>query len=153
MNKGLFPYELKEELVLRNMLFMDNTMDATVFVHGVCGIFALALNERFGYPIYQILDLRDDDDDSEPYSQLVHIFCMDDENYIDVRGMTDNDELFFDDFADDLGSDTDIFPLLASSCKKFIQESMSEDEFEILNAAAKSIIEKHIDWYTTRKEN
>ena len=28
MNKGLFPYELKEELVLRNMLFMDNTMDA-----------------------------------------------------------------------------------------------------------------------------
>lgn len=152
MNKGLFPYELKEELILRGMLLMDNTMDATVFVHGVCGIFALALNERFGYPIYQLLDLRENEDDSEPYSQLVHIFCMEDDNYIDVRGMTDNDKLFFDDFADDLGSDADIFPLLASSCKEFVQESMSEEEFEIFFAAAKDIIEKHIDWYTTRKE-
>ena len=68
-------------------------MDAGVFLHGNCGIFAMALHERFGYSIEHVVAPADDDDDDEedsvPGTQLVHIYCLDGDTLYDVRGGTD----------------------------------------------------------------
>lgn len=53
--------------------------DADDFRQGSCQLFAYALNEKYGYPVYII--------EKGPY---FHIFCKtkDGLNYVDVRGMT-----------------------------------------------------------------
>ena len=65
------------------------------FLHGHCDEFAAALSEYYGYEIEYILDSS---------NVLVHAYCVTEiegvKAYIDVRGITINDNLFFDEFAD-----------------------------------------------------
>ena len=142
---GLFPYGRKEEKVLETIRFLDHTMDATAFVHGICGIFALALNNKFGYPIYYIETTEEDD--GYEYEQLVHIFCMKDNMYIDIRGMTTEEDSFFVEFNDFLDSGSRILDTSQEECLLFVKESMSEEEYDIFLRAAESIIDEHMDWY------
>lgn len=52
--------------------------NADVFRQGVCQLFAYALNQKFGYMVYEI-----------KVAGAFHIFCKTlDNQYVDVRGMT-----------------------------------------------------------------
>lgn len=79
---------------------------ASDFLHGVCGIFALALHDQFGYPI-NALQWIDDEDDIPPdsvWDGLVHIYCpvriFDQDGWADVRGITTNWAEFCKEFDD-----------------------------------------------------
>ena len=87
---------------LENIRFcVDNSeeVDAGIFLHGICGVFALALHDRFGYPIEHVVVLEEpDDEDAEPYNDLIHIYCVSDNKFYDVRGCADNEDLFLMNF-------------------------------------------------------
>ena len=66
------------------------------FLHGWCDHFAAALSDFFGYEIEYVIDND---------GGLVHAYCVQEMTngetaYIDARGITTDDELFFDEFAD-----------------------------------------------------
>ena len=80
---------------------------ANDFLHGVCGIFALALHDQFGYPINALQWIYDGDDDTPSdsvWDGLVHIFCpvsvFDQDGWVDVRGITTNWDEFCKEFDD-----------------------------------------------------
>lgn len=56
---------------------------ATIFLRGSCNLFALALNDEFGYTVYEVKDYM---------GRLTHVFCKStyhgQDVYIDVRGVT-----------------------------------------------------------------
>lgn len=57
--------------------------DADVFLHGSCNLFALAIHDLLGYPVYEVLDYQ---------GCMSHVFCKAEyhgqEVYVDVRGAT-----------------------------------------------------------------
>ena len=65
------------------------------FLHGHCDEFAAGLSDCYGYSIECIIGSS---------NLLVHAYCTDDLNgvkaYIDVRGITTDANLFFDEFSD-----------------------------------------------------
>ena len=79
-----------------------NNFDAVAFLHGVCGIFALALHDRFDYRLDWVLDDEYDGAfKNNPWAHLVHVFCSitDGEDIlatVDARGISDDFELFID---------------------------------------------------------
>ncbi len=66
-------------------------IDARNFLRGSCNLFALALNEKYGYDVYELFDLD---------GRYIHTFCMtsyyQEKMYIDIRGKT----VDFDEFID-----------------------------------------------------
>lgn len=75
-------------------------MDATIYLHGVCGVFALALHDRLSHPIEALLD----DSDGPLWSRLVHLYCpvkvLGQQGYADVRGITTSWDEFLDEYAE-----------------------------------------------------
>lgn len=65
------------------------------FLHGFCIDFALCLSDMFGYSIETVRN---------EYDELIHAYCIskDHQYYIDIRGITDEPRLFFDEFADEV---------------------------------------------------
>lgn len=100
MKHGFFDVleDLQDEYVNFNFLQgfeISGVLNAYDFLHGFCLSFALCLSKEFGYAIETV---RNEDGD------LIHAYCVDPEEglYIDVRGITDDPELFFDEFADEV---------------------------------------------------
>lgn len=76
------------------------TMDATIYLHGVCGVFALALHDRIGHPIEALLD----DNNLPMWSRIVHLYCpvkvLGQQGYADVRGITTSWDEFLEEYAE-----------------------------------------------------
>lgn len=68
------------------------------FLHGYCLDFALVLSDELGYKIETLRD---------PDGNLIHAYCIAEEEgqklYIDVRGVTNDSALFFEEFQNELG--------------------------------------------------
>ena len=126
-------------------------MDAGVFLHGNCGIFAMALHERFGYSIEHVVAPADDDDDDEedsvPGTQLVHIYCLDGDTLYDVRGGTDDEDFFFEEFSDWVDGREDYYPMGPDECHEFVLGCMSKEEYQEFYTAALKFIDEHESWY------
>ena len=62
--------------------------DADVFRQGSCQLFAFALHEKYGYPVYKL-----------QINLAFHIFCKspDGTQYIDVRGITSDFHAFIEE--------------------------------------------------------
>lgn len=80
--------------------FMENEIydtpnSAYDYLHGMCHDFAVALADEFGYKIETI---HDDD------GRLIHAYCISEyagkKAYVDIRGITTNPKLFFEEFED-----------------------------------------------------
>ena len=123
-------------------------MDAGVFLHGVCGIFALALSDVFRYDIELAYEQPDPDEEKteDPlscFNRLVHIYCTKQVEgktyYIDVRGVTESWETFYGTaFSDwDLGGR---IKFSNADCSDFIAGTMSMKEFDAYYHAAIGII-------------
>lgn len=58
------------------------------YLHGICDEFAMLLSKRYGYQIkFAFCD-----------DKFIHSYCQKDNYLIDVRGITDDEELFFSEF-------------------------------------------------------
>src|SRR5437016_6065552 len=57
--------------------------DVTLFLHGACHVFVLALHQRFGYPMFLLRDLGTLDQKS-----AAHVYCrFSDSASVDVAGI------------------------------------------------------------------
>lgn len=96
--------ELKKEDNEADFGFLENLAvseedNAFNFLHGDCALFAAMLSDIYGYEIECIRETRDD----EP-GKLIHAYCVANINnekaYIDVRGITTDAEIFYEEFED-----------------------------------------------------
>ena len=108
---------LESQMVSEGVFLMD-------YLHGFCSMFALALHKKFGYPIFRCVSINElDECGFENYSvrelekisydnlPLIHDFCVVDNRYIDVRGITDDGKLFFSSFEDFFINEDDLICL------------------------------------------
>lgn len=81
--------ELFENILVGHGNNLDN------YLHGRCDEFAAGLSDVFGYKLECLMDSD---------NCLIHAYCVAESGaekfYIDARGITTDDELFFDEFAD-----------------------------------------------------
>src|SRR5699024_8523258 len=124
---------------------LGDGLDASIFLHGVCGIFALVLHETFGYEIWVVaFEPEDWGDEADTWeNRLVHVYCQKGDRYVDVRGITDNEDAFFDEFADELYGDDEYIEVPATDLRDWIFESMSSEECTVFHNAAMDLIRKH----------
>lgn len=94
--------ELRQEDALANFGFLENvdvTKDFTAFnfLHGLCDEFAAMLSDVFGYEIECVRNGE---------GRLIHAYCTayigEEKAYIDVRGITTDKSLFFEEFDNEL---------------------------------------------------
>ena len=128
---------------------LGDGMDASIFLHGVCGIFALALHETFGYGLWVVAFEPENwgDEDDTWANRLVHIYCQKDDCYIDVRGITHDREAFFDEFADFLYGDDEYIDVPAADLRDWISGLMSSKEYAFFHDAAIKLIQEHYSEY------
>ena len=84
----------QDECLIPNMLFppVQNVLTMGDFLHGFCHIFSLRLHNEYGY---KVENLYDED------GGLIHSYCRTpDGGYVDIRGITADAQVFFDEFAD-----------------------------------------------------
>ena len=90
--------QMKHSMVRTSRGF--ETMDATIYLHGVCGVFALVLHDRIGHPIEALLD----DNNLPMWSRIVHLYCpvkvLGQQGYADVRGITTSWDKFLEEYAE-----------------------------------------------------
>ncbi len=82
------------------------------FLHGLCDVFAQALNEIYGYPIEYVFERKDNDQYYNYTPNLMHAYCVINHNgtslYVDIRGITDNKNEMLEEFElseDDIDGD------------------------------------------------
>lgn len=83
--------DIKSKTILNNDIWEDFDYpysDLCVFLHGSCQLFALALNKKFNYPVYELVQK----------DKMLHSFCIVSYKckklYIDIRGATSDFEEF-----------------------------------------------------------
>lgn len=130
--------------------------DAQIFLHGVCGIFALALHEEFNYTVTVYAEPVEED--YEPISdRIIHIYCQHEDKYIDVRGITTDKTAFLDEFADFTSSRAEWddviehFPI--TDLTDMVNAMMAAEEFNKYMADAKTLIAKYRDGYSIKEED
>ena len=150
---GLYAIECEDVNEELNAIVLKgdaNEFTAQYFLHGVCGIFALALHDRYGYDLWRLDGIDDDvDEDEEPYEFLIHIYCVaPNGQLVDVRGATSDSDKLIDEFLDLCDEDyINGKEMTADECRTFVMDSMSKEEYMSLYNAALSAIDAHESWY------
>lgn len=127
----------------------NGSISAYSFLHGLCWVFALVLNEIYGYRIVAFHDPND--------GSLIHAYCetkIDRRTlYVDVRGCTDNYKEFMEDFDDWIDYDMEGNPVgkikTFATVKKALKKSpgyMQKIDKKHIKAA-KNIIKKYRGYY------
>lgn len=121
----------------------ETCSDASVFLHGICAVFALALHDRFGYGIYFATD-ESGDKDTATFPALFHCYCVDgdSESAIDVRGAIDDMEAFLEEFEDFFTDYAECY-ISRNDCERELLKMMSRDILNNCYAAACSYIDAH----------
>lgn len=96
-------YDLYEESLGFDGIKREYIINAYNFLHGYCNEFAYMLNEKYGYPVFEIKDEK---------GKLVHSFTrlVKDNVYyfIDIRGITTDYHEFISEFEDWIDEETSI---------------------------------------------
>lgn len=146
--------DLKTEYPETDFAFMENSeYNPYQFLHGNCDQFAMMLSQKFGYEIDII---RNND-------FLIHAYCIMNfqgiKVYIDVRGMTTDKKLFFDEFADWLTmeedgsfwsmSDGEMYEIFPEQFKNWDDDSIDLGEYldEALTTKARMVIINNENYY------
>ena len=134
-----------QSLMKRSLAYVDEdiiTVDAGEFLHGVCGIFALALNEMFGYPIEALQWICDEPAESI-WDGLEHIYCpvtvLGQKGWADVRGITTDWDGFCKEFGDpnQLCVYSDVAP---DQLRADLQRDIDHESFVLLYEEAMGLI-------------
>lgn len=118
---------------------------ADIFLHGVCGIFALALHKKFGYDVVVLAE--ENIEGLDWYDRLIHVFCRKGSAFIDVRGVTADEEAFLDEFSDFTSRHDECFQIQPQELESVVQREMSLKEYHDFLYAAENLIEKYQDGY------
>lgn len=168
MNKGFWSAQerkLHASTNISDILFcvhLGDGMDAQMFLHGICGVFALALHRRFGYCMhayYTVVPAEGAADNDETEQVLCHIFCThppyagNDSFFIDVRGVTTEKESFYTEFDDFFDGAELLDTFLMDAPEEWVLSLLEKDGiagsvFESYFAAANSLIDEHIEYYS-----
>lgn len=171
MEKGFYTKPDVDE-ALENLFFNANSdICGEMFLHGVCGIFALALHDTYGYNIGWILDDEEDDEEDDcipwnlddkisnksescynPWYHLVHIFCYHENSkentvFVDIRGCQTDKSKFEEGFEDFFVEPNYEFDLSYDDLKDKICETMSKETFKEYYDAAIYFIKEGKDIY------
>lgn len=68
-----------------------NPIDLWKYIHGYCDEFAMMLSKLYGYEIKLAFE-------GDGFHTLIHAWCQVDEYFIDVRGITNDSDLFFSEY-------------------------------------------------------
>lgn len=150
---GLFSVksdDLDEELNAISLGEDNEWFSAFYFLHGICGFFALALHDYYGYDIWRLDGIDEDvDEGEEPMDFLIHIYCVaPNGQLIDVRGSTTDENAFVEEFLDFCDEDNiNGRSMTAEELRNFLKPLLSEKEFDYFYYAAMDMITTHEDWY------
>lgn len=119
--------------------------ESSIFLHGLCGIFALALHEKFGYELEYIVDKN------EPPSlaYLIHVYCHEEDQFIDIRGQTDDKDTFMAEFEDFFERYVTI-PVDVETLAKALTDWTDSETLTRYTDAARAFIQAHKDYYERR---
>lgn len=96
-------YEVYANNVCNDGIERRFRINAYDFLHGSCNEFAYMLNEKYGYPVFEIKDEK---------GNLIHSFTRVDTDsqhyFIDVRGITTDYSEFISEFEDWIDEETSI---------------------------------------------
>ena len=146
---------LKKEYTDASFMFLELEKtswhhDAYEFLHGYCHTFAYTLSREKGYPI--ILRRLRFPEKGEP--DIIHTWCENQGQFIDVRGKTDNWKEFWEEFEDwdDFDMEDDTFETLRfENANDFFKFLGGEDVFDPgaqhFISAAKTLYLHHPDYY------
>lgn len=147
LKKTLFWHEEDPYDTLANT-FLDS-INLAIYLHGICGVFALALCHRLHYDIYVVAEENIEGTSWE--SRLIHIYCKDPNgNFVDVRGLiggTLADEKFFEEFEDFFVGEPDIFQLRPCDLYAFLENNMGHEELDKYLSVANKIVSIGLDAY------
>lgn len=120
--------------------------ESSIFLHGLCGIFALALHEEFGYDIEYIVDECAD----FCITELIHVYCFEEDQYIDVRGQTDDEDAFMAEF-EDFFVRYAVLSVDAETLSNTLASWMDSESLTRYKKAALDFIQTHREFYERRK--
>lgn len=121
------------------------------YLHGFCDIFAICLNDLFGYKIEWVIEDSIQECEYEnpnPCDFLAHAYCVHSKYYLDVRGANTNGQEFFEEFEDFFD-----YPGLDIPCpekeefKSIVIKAMGEEFFNQLYKEAEKYIIAHKGWF------
>lgn len=119
--------------------------NASIFLHGVCGFFALALNEAFGY---DIVVTAEENIDGTPWDErVIHIYCCEGGAFIDIRGITEDEDSFLDEFSDFMSRHDEFFEVSPETLQDVLCNAMRKEEYDAFYQAAKKLVEQYRDEY------
>jgi len=126
-------------------------VDAWSYLHGICGVFALALAEEYGYKIQMVRDASD----APGLANLCHVFCVIEDfpnptMYIDARGLTDNKELFLHEFEEFL--DNPVFENVnPDDLKRILINELGSMGYPFFLSRAKMLIRRYPSYYVSNE--
>lgn len=152
MQKGYYSVPDLDDTLCELMYPSDNEICGMAFLHGVCGIFALALHDVFNYDIGWILD-DEEDDIYDPWHHLVHVFCHYETEegttvFVDIRGSQSDEDIFETPFEDFFVEPQYDFNLSCDDIKDNICMDISKKLFDNYYAAAIHFIRTNNEAYT-----
>jgi len=149
-NCGFYAYgKDPSEVMLSVSVDTEHDVDAYSYLHGICGVFALALADTFGY---KIKFLRDSEEAG--LVNLIHVFCMVEDGltppqYIDARGITCDKELFLGEFEDFFDQ-----PIIEDVDRKELEAmmvyEMGQEGYPFFLDCAKKLIDRFPAYYRPR---
>lgn len=148
MTKGFYQYGADpDEVMLSTYVDREHDVDAYCFLHGMCTIFAIALNQEFGYPILMLYD----SDEKPVLDSLIHIFCEKTDSagirhFVDARGVTGSEEAFLDSFEGwfDRPAYKQVEP---KDVECLIISDMGESTYRFFLSCAKQLIGSYRNYY------
>ena len=122
----------------------DISKEERYYKCGFCDAFALALNKKFGYPLYIIRGYWYDKEEEEWVSEAAHAIVKSGKKYIDVSGFKSKEYLINNSFFNNPIEKVKIEPISIEEMKySFTTEGVSEEEIK----KAIKFIEKNIERY------
>lgn len=125
---------------------LPNGKTAAIYLHGNCEIFAIALNNVFGYPIQYLTDTTRYAHTKDKLNTLVHAYCNANGTYIDVRGVTTDRKTLIEEF-EDFFSTPAYIDTSAHGLRDKLFNGMNETEARQEIQIAVDFIRSHMDWY------
>lgn len=133
--EALEAIELEKNGPLKNM---------SVYLHGICACFALALNRALNY---ELLYFTDSEEPPTP-NNAVHVFCKHNDSFVDVRGITTDITACLSPF-EDFFTEPVIIETTAQEIQQETESVMGKSDMEKYIKLAEAFIRKHIGFYIT----
>lgn len=137
--------ETKQKTALQKIHWKDycSSDAANKFLYGECGVFAMALHQKFGYEIQAIAERETEETIGIPAKdRVIHIYCRDTNNrFVDIRGGYQS-YFFFDRFGINSPAECDSVQLSDKDWESELIHLMGEQNYQNELTEALQIIDR-----------